>query len=236
MTTADNKLFSSAPNVTDGAGYPPSNTSTIRDLSKARTPSVPDLTRTSRPPITSSVLPSLITSLPNEDIRLCTINRADTSDPFGIELNYHRKEQFHSLSITPGRDNGPSSKKNILFLFVLFFILLFYLDAELAGIKNQDRLIEINGQNIQTFDHEQVTQRIRAVKYPEPLQMLVASVPTYDYYKQQQKLIHRGLPTVKIMPANRPERSVSPTSSAHRCMLFEREKKQTNLLILLLFF
>lgn len=126
MTTVNNKLFSSAPNVTDGAGYPPSNTSTIRDLSKARTPSVPDLTRTSRPPITSSVLPSLITSLPNEDIRLCTINRADTSDPFGIELNYHRKEQFHSLSITPGRDNGPSSRKNLVsFCFILYSFILF---------------------------------------------------------------------------------------------------------------
>lgn len=91
-------------------------------------------------------------------------------------------------------------------------------DAELAGIKNDDRLIEINGQNIQTFDHEQVTQRIRSVKYPQPLQMLVANVPTYDYYKQQQKLIHRGLPNVKIMPANIPGRSGSPASS-HRCML-----------------
>jgi len=91
-------------------------------------------------------------------------------------------------------------------------------DAELAGIKTDDRLIEINGQNIQTFDHDQVTQRIRAVKYPEPLQMLVADVPTYEYYKQQQKLIHRGLPNVKIMPANIPARSRSPATSSHRCM------------------
>ncbi len=93
-------------------------------------------------------------------------------------------------------------------------------DAELAGIKSDDRLIEINGQNIQGFDHDQVTQRIRSVKYPEPLQMLVADVPTYDYYKQQQKLIHRGLPNVRIIPANRLPRSVSPASS-RRCMYYE---------------
>ena len=66
-----------------------------------------------------------------------------------------------------------------------------------------------------------MTQRIRAVKHPQPLQMLVANVPTYEYYRQQQKLIHRGLPNVKIMPANVPGRSVSPASS-RRCM--SREK------------
>lgn len=88
-------------------------------------------------------------------------------------------------------------------------------DAELAGIKTDDRLIEINGLNIQNFDHEQVTQRIRGVRYPEPLEVLVADIPTYDYYKQQQKLIHRSLPNVKVMPPNRPARSVSPSSSRH---------------------
>lgn len=95
-------------------------------------------------------------------------------------------------------------------------------DAEVAGIKTDDRLIEINGQNIQTFDHDQVTQRIRAVKYPEPLQMLVADVPTYEYYKQQQKLIHRGLPNVKIMPPNTPYRSASPAASSHHCLYLKK--------------
>ena len=63
-----------------------------------------------------------------------------------------------------------------------------------------------------------MTQRIRAVKHPQPLQMLVANIPTYEYYKQQQKLIHRGLPNVKIMPPNTGARSVSPASSSHHCM------------------
>ena len=109
MTTIDTNIFYSASSIRDGSQLPPSNTSTLRETPKARTPSVPDLTRVSRPPITPTILPPT-QSFPNEDIRLCTINRADASDTFGIELNYHRKEQFHSLSITPGRDNGPSSK------------------------------------------------------------------------------------------------------------------------------
>jgi hypothetical protein len=91
------------------------------------------------------------------------------------------------------------------------------LDAELAGIRNDDRLIEINGQNIQNLDHDQVTQRIRTVRYPEPLQMLVADVPTYNYYRQQQKLIHRGLANVRPMPSNTNIRSYSPATSSHHC-------------------
>ena len=110
-----------APNMTDDRPGPPSIASTLRDIPKSKTPSVPDLSRPSRGqqqpiPITAviptptSFLPSPPAPLNQEDIRLCTINRADPQDTFGIELNYHKKEQFHSLSITPGRENGPSSK------------------------------------------------------------------------------------------------------------------------------
>ncbi len=120
MTTIDIDIFYSASSIRDGSQLPPSNTSTLRETPKARTPSVPDLTRASRPPIISTILPPPTQSLPNEDIRLCTINRADASDTFGIELNFHRKEQFHSLSITPGRDNGPSSKTSIIFFGIRF--------------------------------------------------------------------------------------------------------------------
>lgn len=104
---------------------PPSIASTLRDLPKARTPSVPDLSRQTRtsmniiPPAISTNSISRSTGQPailsvQDDIRLCTINRADASDPFGIELNYHKREQFHSLSITPGRDGGRSSTSSDL--------------------------------------------------------------------------------------------------------------------------
>ncbi len=111
MTTINVDIFYSAPSIRDGSQLAPSNPPTLRDTPKARTPSVPDLTRQSRPPITPSlILPSPPQPLPNEDIRLCTINRADGADTFDLELSFHRKEQFHSLTITPGQDNGPSSK------------------------------------------------------------------------------------------------------------------------------
>ncbi|CAF3987237.1 unnamed protein product [Rotaria sordida] len=182
---------------------PPSNTSTLRDMPKARTLNVPDLAPSTRSQVPPLITPSSSIPLRNEDIRLCTIYRADPTDTFGIELNYHRREQFYSLSIIPGRDNERSN-------------------AELAGVKTEDRLIEINGQNIQNLIHEQVTSRIRAIKHPDPLEVLVADVPTFEYYKQQQKLIHRGLPNVKIMPANRPMHPASPAASSNRCMYLKK--------------
>lgn len=210
------KYFLLAPSPSGGSQLQPTNTSTLRDSTNIRKmPSASDLTgptgSTSR-----NILPSPPPLFIKEDIRLCTINRADANDAFGIELNYHRKEQFHSLSIIPGRNNGPSSKLLNRTQVINFHSLL--IDAELAGIKSEDRLIEINGQNIQTLDHEHVTQRIRSVEYPEPLQMLVVDVPTYEYYKQQQKLIHRSLPNVKILPPNAPARSISPAPSSRPCM------------------
>ncbi|CAF1230905.1 unnamed protein product [Rotaria sordida] len=183
--------------MNDDNQLPPSNTSTLRDMPKTRTPSVPDLTQSTRSQIPPLIIPTSSVPSRNEDIRLCTIDRADSADTFGIELNYHRREQFHSLSIIPGRDNERSN-------------------AEVAGVKTDDRLIEINGQNIQNLSHEQITQRIRAIKHPDPLEVLVADVPTFEYYKQQQKLIHRGLPNVKVMPPNRFRHSVSPAASSHR--------------------
>jgi len=61
--------------------------------------------------------------------------------------------------------------------------------------------------------NEQVTQRIRAIKYPQPLQILVADSATYNYYKRQNKVIHSGLPSVRRLPENFVDRSISTVSS-----------------------
>jgi hypothetical protein len=93
-------------------------------------------------------------------------------------------------------------------------------DASLAGIRADDRLIEINGKSIQNLDHDQVTQLIRAVKYPDALEMLVADVPTYESYRQRNETIHRGLHNVRIMPENIISRSASPAPSSRRCSYY----------------
>lgn len=47
---------------------------------------------------------------PEDDIRLCTITRANAADTYGIELNYHRREQYHSLKLSSSASNMPTSK------------------------------------------------------------------------------------------------------------------------------
>jgi hypothetical protein len=62
---------------------------------------------------------SVTTPVPHQDdIRLCTINRANVTDTYGIELNFHRRDNYHSIKVTVGRDNAPSSKNFILLLYV----------------------------------------------------------------------------------------------------------------------
>jgi hypothetical protein len=93
-----------------------------------------------------------------------------------------------------------NSKKTIIISFT------FNTDAEQAGIKKDDRLIEINGENIQDFNTDEIRQHIHSIKYPEPLQMLVVDAPTYDYYQQMDKRLHNKLPNVNIVPPNVPPR------------------------------
>ena len=84
-----------------------------------------------------------------------------------------------------------------------------FVDAVLAGLKTDDHLIEINGENIENIGDDQVKQRIRAVQYPQPLQLLVADQATYERYKRQGQPINSGLPNVRRLPGTVVERSVS---------------------------
>lgn len=150
----------------------------------------------------------------HDDIRLCTITRADSTDTYGLELNYHKRDNYHTLKITSGRNNGPSSKNfQTIYSDSTMYDFILFLDAALAGIKSGDHLIEINGENIENVGDEQVQTRIRSVKYPQSLQLLVSDPSTYYYYKQQNKTIHNALPTVQKLPVNNMPRSPSPISS-----------------------
>lgn len=80
-------------------------------------------------------------------------------------------------------------------------------DAELAGIRDQDYLIEVNGQNVESLTYYELIEFMKDVKYPQPLQLLVVNKQTYDYYKQTGRTIHHNLPDVKIMLPNEPVRS-----------------------------
>lgn len=111
-----------------------------------------------------------------DNIRLYTITRATSTESYGIELNYHRRDQYHSLKFQPHRENV------------------------LGRLEADNHLIEVNGENIENKDDSAVHQCIRSTKFPQPLQLLVVDKATYNRYKQQGKRIHNGLSTVKRIP------------------------------------
>ncbi|CAF4053016.1 unnamed protein product, partial [Rotaria magnacalcarata] len=74
-----------------------------------------------------------------DDIRLCTIYRADEADRFGFSYHADEDNDCYKVKITPGRDQGPSN-------------------AELAGVKEDDCLIEINGEPVEDLENAQMKE------------------------------------------------------------------------------
>ena len=66
--------------------------------------------------------------------------------------------------------------------------------AERAGLKEGDRIIEVNGTNIGNENHQQVVQRIKSV--PDETRMLVADPDTDNYYKNNKIVIRGDMPNV----------------------------------------
>ncbi|CAF4165867.1 unnamed protein product [Rotaria sp. Silwood2] len=109
-----------------------------------------------------------------DDIRLCTIQRAVPQQKLGFYAYYHRKEHFHYIQFN---DNWESS--------------LTYR----AGIKNFDRIIELNGVNIEKDTPHELRSRFSADQHL-PVQMLVCSPATYIHYRSTEKPLHSHLRTV----------------------------------------
>ncbi|CAF0868518.1 unnamed protein product [Didymodactylos carnosus] len=172
----------------------PSITNQSRSRASSRGPSIQMETNGDAPRYISEPQPS---PEHDDDIRLCTINRLNESDSFGIELIYHKHEHYHSLMLV-----GHQSL------------------AQRAGIKNHDRLIEINGQNVEQFEHGHVTEKILQIRKPDPLnnrlqplELLVCDEPTYRYYKQNNLTIHRYLRTVRRITSQSQPPSLSGRAS-----------------------
>ena len=66
--------------------------------------------------------------------------------------------------------------------------------AEVAGLFEGDRIIEVNGVNISQENHKQVVQRIKAI--PNETRLLVVEKSTDDYYKKLGIIIRSSMPNV----------------------------------------
>jgi hypothetical protein len=92
---------------------------------------------------------------------------------------YHNHEQFHYV------DPTNHFRSSLL---------------SCVGIKCYDRLIELNGVNIENDGRENAMKRIAAAERSERIiQLLVCSPATYAHYKTNNKQLHSNLETVKLM-------------------------------------
>ena len=68
--------------------------------------------------------------------------------------------------------------------------------AESAGLRENDRIIEVNYIPIGNENHKQVVQRIKegvtrnGIKYPEEVILLVVDPATDEYYKRKCIVVH----------------------------------------------
>lgn len=76
--------------------------------------------------------------------------------------------------------------------------------AEDAGLKEGDRIIEVNGVNIEDETHQQVIQRIKAGG--DETKLLVVDKAADKYYQEQGITVRNSMPEVKFL-ATRPRSS-----------------------------
>ena len=113
-----------------------------------------------------------------DDIRLCTMRHFNREDKFGVHWRYHAGLKFHYITLW-----GDQRMK-----------------SKLAGIKPFDRIIELDGINVEQDTIDQFGRKVSAkCKALQPISLLLTNPSTYEYYKQHGITIDSNLLTVKRM-------------------------------------
>ena len=111
----------------------------------------------------------------NDDIRLCTMQRAVPEQMLGVYFIYSASQRFIFIELS---DKSQSSL------------------ARRAGINSYDRIISLNGVNVENNTLKQFMNRFESERHL-PVQMLVCSPATYEHYKVNKKHLHSNLPTIQ---------------------------------------
>jgi len=115
-------------------------------------------------------------------IRLCHIIKWEDFDGYGFNL--------HAEKGKPGQFIGKVDEGS---------------PAEAAGLKEGDRIIEVNGVNIANENHKQVVQRIKTL--PDETKLLVVDADADSYFKSKNIVIKSSHPNVVYQKT--PDRSNS---------------------------
>jgi hypothetical protein len=111
----------------------------------------------------------------NDDIRLCTIQRSKPRQLIDITFYYYRQDQFYYIRLRHDYESTLAYR---------------------AGLRNFDRIISINGINVEQYTPKQYAEFFKAQRHL-PVQMLVCNPATYAYYKSNDIPLHENLPTVQ---------------------------------------
>lgn len=106
-------------------------------------------------------------------IRLCRIKKRDDFNGYGFNL--------HAEKSKPGQFIGTVDDGS---------------PAQIAGLKEGDRIIEVNDVNISHENHKQVVGRIKAVS--NETKLLVVDKETEEYYRNKEIVIRGNLGTVSF--------------------------------------
>lgn len=103
--------------------------------------------------------------------RLCTIRKWDDFPGYGFNLHAERGRAGQYIGKVD--DGSP---------------------AQAAGMKEGDRIVEVNGTNIGNENHSQVVTRIKAAG--EEVTMLLVDPDTDKYYKERKIVVSNDMPEV----------------------------------------
>ncbi|GAB6027166.1 hypothetical protein CHUAL_013920 [Chamberlinius hualienensis] len=106
--------------------------------------------------------------------RLCHIIKWDDFNGFGFNLHAEKSKQGQFIGKV---DEGSP--------------------AESAGLREGDRIIEVNGVNVSNENHKQVVERIKAI--PSETKLLVVDQEAEKYYKNKKIVIKSTMSNVVYM-------------------------------------
>ena len=69
--------------------------------------------------------------------------------------------------------------------------------AEAAGLKDGDKIIEVNGKNVSSEDHRNVVGEIKSD--PTQVKLLVVDSTAFNYYKERDINVHGGMSNVDVI-------------------------------------
>jgi membrane-associated protease RseP (regulator of RpoE activity) len=90
--------------------------------------------------------------------------------------------------------------------------------AESAGLRQGDRIIEVNGTNVETASHKEVVDKIKAV--PDKVELLVVDTDSDKYFKDKSIKLTSSMDDCF-------EKVVCPSTKPAHLVVVTKEKKET---------